>query len=386
MNRIHSSQLISGVYVTKPTYLDEKFILLSPEVAVSEDLVARLSHWGFSRLLSDGQVTTEPPTTTTLESEETPLATIEQGPDDTEDIQQAQAVYNDLIEFVEKMFAGFLNMMELPMQPVQARVKTVLEQLRERRRYLLRLPNLDSGPATSYIVDHAVKTTIVAVAIGMSLKFPPHKLLDIGTGAMLHEIGMIRLPSKLYMNETKLTEREKKAITTHPVLGFKILRQHDYPMHICLSVLECRENVDGSGYPRAITGEKISTYAKILRVASTFAAMASQRPYRAAIDGHTIIKTLLSGRDTSYNKDVLMATVTTFSLFPYGTYVKLNSGHQAVVDDIKPDEPRMPRVRILTDSNGTPLTKQSLVDTDSGQHVVSGVLTQDEIERLNAAL
>ena len=373
--------------MTKPIYLDEKFILLSPEIAVPEDLLARLSHWGFDHLFSDGQVTADPATTSIATTpDEVPLATIEQGRRDAQDVQQAQEIHNDLIEFIEKMFAGFLNMTELPMNPVQTRVKTILEQLRERKRYLLRLPDLDPGPATNYIVDHAAKTTIVAVAVGMALKLPPHKLLDIGTGAMLHEIGMIRLPSKLYMNDTTLTEREKKAITTHPILGFKILRQHDYPMHICLSVLECRENMDGSGYPRGITGEKISTYAKILRVASTFAAMASQRPYRAAIDGHTVMKTLLSGRETNYDKDVLMATVTTFSLFPYGTYVKLNSGHQAIVTDIKPEKPRMPRVRVLTDPNGAPLAQQPVVDTDSGQRAVSGVLSQDEIARVSALL
>lgn len=373
--------------MTKPIYLDEKFILLSPEIAVPEDLVARLSHWGFDQVFSEGQITAEPAATAIATApDEASLATVEQGRGDAEDVQQAQAIHNDLIEFIEKMFAGFLNMTELPISPVQTRVKTILEQLRERKRYLLRLPELDPGPATNYIVDHAAKTTIVAVAVGRSLKLPPHKLIDIGTAAMLHEIGMIRLPSKLYMTDAALTEREKKAITTHPILGFKILRQHEYPMHVCLSVLECRENMDGSGYPRGITGEKISTYARILRVASTFAAMASRRPYRAAIDGHTVMKTLLSGRETSYDKDVLMATVSTFSLFPYGTYVKLNSGHQAIVIDINPEKPRMPRVRVLTDPNGAPLAQRPVVDTDAGQRAVSGVLSQDEIARVSALL
>lgn len=389
MNQILSSQLTDGVYVTKPTYLDEKFILISPEIAVSDELMERLSRWGFDHLLSDGEIVTEPPTISTaatVESEDTPLAAIDQGRRDSQEMRQAQAVYNELIEFVEKMFANFLSAMELPMNPVQTRVKTVLEQLRERKRYLLRLPDLDPGPATNYIVDHAVKTTIVSVAVGMSMKLPPHKLLDIGTGAMLHEIGMIRLPSQLYMSDKELTEREKKAITTHPVLGFKILRQYNYPMHVCLSVLECRENVDGTGYPRGITTEKISTYAKIISAASTFAAMASARPYRKAIDGHTIMKTLLGGRDTRYDKDILMAAVATFSLFPYGTYVKLRSGHQAIVTDIKPDKPRVPHVRILTDPNGAPLAEQPVVDTDSEQHAVSGVLSHDEVARLNASL
>ena len=49
--------------MTKPIYLDEKFILLSPEIAVPEDLVARLSHWGFDQVFSEGQITAEPAAT-----------------------------------------------------------------------------------------------------------------------------------------------------------------------------------------------------------------------------------------------------------------------------------------------------------------------------------
>jgi HD-GYP domain-containing protein (c-di-GMP phosphodiesterase class II) len=386
MNKIANSQLSEGLYITKEAYLDEKFIVLSPEIAVDQLLIDRLRRWSFDYLYSDGDITEEAPAVGGVSAgEEAPLAAIDQGRQDANQLREAQKQYTELLHFAEQLFGNFLQTNVLPMQPIHERIKTLLGWLRDQRRFLLRIPELDPK-STNYIVDHAVKTTIIAVATASTMKMPPHRLIDIGTAGLLHEIGMIRLPSALYMSNRELSPKERKAITTAPVLGFKILRQFNYPMQVCLAVLESRENIDGSGYPRGVTGDKLSQYSKILNPASTFAAMASSRPYRAPIDGHTIMKTLLTGQNTKYDKEVLQAIVGTFSLFPYGTYVQLASGHRAIVVDIVPGNPRSPSVRLVTDRDGSVITEQPVVDTSQEQYSVTGVLTVDEATRLKNAM
>jgi HD-GYP domain-containing protein (c-di-GMP phosphodiesterase class II) len=387
MNRIVTSQVAEGSYITREAFLDDKFILLSPEIAIDQELIDRLNRWGFDYLNTDGEVSDEQPAIGggVATGDEAPLAAIDSGRRDSREMAEASKVYKELLHFTEQLFGNFLQNNLLPANPIQGRVKTLLESLRDQRRYLLRIPELDPG-TTNYIVDHAVKTALVAVASASSMKMPPHRLIDIGTIAILHEIGMVRLPSQLYMSNRELTPREKKAISTHPVLGFKILRQFNYPMQICLAVLECRENIDGTGYPRGLTGPKLSQYAKLISPASTFAAMASARPYRPPIDGHTIMKTLLTGQNTRYDKEALQAMVMTFSLFPYGTYVQLASGHRAVVVDISAENARAPQVRVLTDKAGAPVKEQAIVETDTEQYAVTGVLGADEVTRLRNSL
>jgi HD-GYP domain-containing protein (c-di-GMP phosphodiesterase class II) len=387
MNRIARSQLREGIFITRETFLDEKFVLLSPEIPVDEELLERLRRWQFDYVFSDGSITEEAPAVGggVAATEDAPFAAIDQGRQDAQSLKEAHKQYMDLLHFAEQLFGNFLQNNILPMQPIHDRMKTLQGQLRDQRRFLLRIPELNPGH-TNYIVDHAVKTAIVAVATASSMKMPPHRLIDVGTAALLHEIGMIRLPSQLYMSDRQLTPKEKKAITTSPVLGFKVLRQFNYPMQVCLAVLESRENLDGSGYPRGITGDKLSQYAKILNPASTFAAMASTRPYRAPIDGHTIMKTLLTGQNSRYDKEVLQAMVGTFSLFPYGTFVQLASGNRAVVIDITPGNPRNPTVRLVTDREGIVISEQPVVDTTSEQYSVTGVLAPDEVKKLRDAM
>lgn len=387
MTKIAISQLFEGCYVSQEAFLDEKFILLSPEIPVSQILIDRLTRWNFKYVHTDGEIADGPSSTTAnvgTATDGAPLAAIDHGRRDEREMRDTAKHYSEYLHFTEQLFGNFLQNGVLPINPIHEKIKVVLENVRERKRYLLRVAELGSSNV-NYIVDHAVKTTIVAVATGISMKLPPHRLMDLGVAALLHEIGMVRLPSQLYLSDQELTDREKKAISTHPVLGFKILRQFDFPMQICLAVLECRENVDGSGYPRKLPGDKISVYGKLLNASSTYAAMASARPYRPAIDGHTIIKTLLSGVNTVYDNAVLQAMIETFSLFPYGTYVQLASGHRAIVVDLVQGKTRSPQVRILTDAAGNPTSEQPVTDTDSEQYAVTGVLSHAEITRLKNA-
>lgn len=388
MNRIVASQLAEGVYVTRETFLDEKFILLSPEIPVDQQLIDRLQRWHFDYLTTDGQIVDEPPSMSNsgivTGDDAPPLAAIDNGRRDAREMKEAHKEYEDLLHFTEKLFSNYLQNGSLPINPVQARVKEMIEKIRDQKRYLLRIPELNPGH-TSYLVDHAVKTALVGMATGTAMKLPPHRLIDIGTIGLLHEVGMLRLPSHLYMSDKPLEEKEKKALSTAPVLGFKILRQFNFPTQLCLGVLECRENIDGSGYPRALTGEKLSQYARIVNPASTFAAMAAPRPYRPAIDGHTIMKTLLTGQGTKYEKEILSAMVSIFGLFPYGTFVQLASGHRAIVIDVHPDKARAPQVRVITDNKAIPIREQAVMETDSEPYAVTGVLTPEEAQRLKAA-
>jgi len=376
------------MYVSREVYLDDKYVLLSPAVPISSELIARLEKWNIHSVLTDGELTDSPPSTIVAGADagSAPLAAVEHGRKDTRELLEIQKRYREFLQFAERLFANFLTNGDLPMNPIQEQIKRIIEIMRDQKRFLLRLNEFHAGN-TSYVVDHAVKTAIISVAAGQAMKMPPYRLIDVGTVAFLHEIGMVRLPSQLYMTNRELTEKERKAITTHTVLGFKILRQLSYPMSVCLGVLECREHIDGTGYPRGLTGDKLSVNAKIISVCSAYSAMSSARPYRPALDGHTIMLTLLKGRNTRYDEDVLRGLIAALSLFPYGTYVELANGSRAVVIDVDPGKPRNPKVRIITDVTGSALLKdQPVVETESEVYQIKGVLSAEEILRLRQAM
>ena len=315
------NNLESNYYFTKRAYLDEKYILLSPETPITTQLINRLKRWGYKGVLSNGTLVDAPTISGTASAEASSL-TIDQDIKEQELLQEAQSFYAELVAFIERMFTMFVTKSDLQERPVSEMVKRTIDILRSHRAQVLRLSEMGEDEK-NYIVNHSAKTTILAVSAGLAIRMPPHKLIELGTAALLHEIGMIRLPPQIYMSDRQLKAQERKAISAHPVLGFKILRQFSFPLSISLAVLECRENVDGSGYPRGITGDKMSLYAKIISVTAAYAAMTSPRPYRGPLSGHEALMEMLKQKGRVYDDTVLRALIVDLSIFPIGTYVHL---------------------------------------------------------------
>lgn len=363
MKQFSVNELQPGKYFTQQSYLDPKYILLSPETPLSDSLIKRLRRWEFDAVASDGDLVDTPTAGSNGGSEVVTIA-IEEDIKETALLKEAREFYVTLLDFTEHLFTVFVTKNELPQRDISERIKAAIEMVRSHRRYILRLTELRAD-GHNYIVDHSVKTTLLSIAIGTVVKLPPHKLIDLGTAGLLHELGMIRLPPQLYMSEKRLAPQEKKAITAHTLLGFKILKQYSFPMPVCLAVLECRENIDGTGYPRGITGEKISLYAKIIMVAGSYAALTSRRPFRDPVDGHAALLEMLQGSGKSYDEVLLRALIANISIYPLGSYVELATGERGVVVDTGPT-PKAPKVRIVTGRDGAVYAEQPIVATDDG--------------------
>jgi HD-GYP domain-containing protein (c-di-GMP phosphodiesterase class II) len=374
----------TGKYFTQPVFLDEKYILLSPETPLKESLKTRLLTWGYSYLFSDGESVNAPPTAAAASAsagDDAPLISYEEGRKDGENLKRAQGVFNDLLNFTEKVFTNFVSKNELPQREISERMRLLGDQVREQRRYLLRFKAL-KNESKNYIVEHSVKTAILSAAVGITFKLPPHKLIELGTTGLLHEIGMVKLPPQIYMSDKPLDPQQRKAITAHTVLGFKVLKEYSFPMPVCLGVLECRERLDGSGYPRGLTDEKLSLYGRIVGVTSAFAALVSNRPYRAPKEAHASLLELLQGRKVLYDERVLRALVANLSLYPIGSYVELANGYRGVVVETNDKDPRAPFVRLLASEKGEPLAEQPTVQTSESTYRVTRALSEDEIASL----
>jgi HD-GYP domain-containing protein (c-di-GMP phosphodiesterase class II) len=382
MDRLALQSATSGKFFTQPVFLDEKYILLSPETPLTDELRNRLVKWGYSSLLCDGHPADESPTAPVSDAaEDAPLIDLEQGVRERELLKEAQSTYAQMLNFTEKTFTNFATKNELSQRTVSERIKDLVETVKSHRKYLLRfsaLRNLDKN----YIVEHSVRTTILSASIGATLRIPAHKLIELGTAAILHEIGMIRLPPQVYLSTRELTAQERKAILAHTVLGFKILKQYSFPLSVCLAVLECRENLDGTGYPRGLTAERISQYAKIIAVAGSYAAQTAERPYRPARDPHQAMLELIKGRGTKYDEHVLRALIANLSIYPLGTYVELANGYRGMVVESNNDNPRAPIVRLMVSAEGHRYADQPSVRTTEEQYQIVRTLTPEETQEL----
>ena len=375
------STLQAGKYLTMPSFLDDEFILTAPEVPVSQELIDRLGRWGFDYIYSDGTPTDKMGVQTDQAAESVPSSVLDNNLKDHALMQKSIDTFRELTDFTEKLFTTFVTRGELPVKEVSNEIRELIEIIKEQKTYIIRITELSMNEK-NYLVVHSVKATILGITLGIVLKLPNHRLIELGSAILLHEIGMIKLPPQIYMTDKKLTPEERKAITAHTLLGFKVLKTNDYPMSVCLAVLESHENLDGSGYPRGLTGDKISLYAKIIAVVSSYAAMVSDRPFRRALDGHNTILELLKNKGRRYDELVLRALIQTVSLYPMGTFVELANGGKGMVVQVNSENPKAPFVKLYKSPADELYAEQPVVDSSREGVTIRRSLTVEESLRL----
>jgi HD-GYP domain-containing protein (c-di-GMP phosphodiesterase class II) len=370
-------------FFTEPVYLDKQFILTVPEIPFTGAMKRALLEWEFTDVYSAG-VPMEDYVAKGVESGEPadspgiPTLAAASTSSDGDKIIIAEEFYTDFIKYVDKLFVQAAIKNDLRFNVVAEKIKSALDIIREDRRFLLRVQKNElSSPDDNYLASHAVKSTIIALIIGLYLKLPAHRLIELGVAALLHEIGMIKLPPKIYLSKRPLLPQEQKAILTHPVLSYNLLKSFDFPLTVTLAALEHHERENASGYPRGLPGERISLYAKIIAVACSYEALSAQRPHKEAKDGYTGMLELLKNEGKKYDETVVRALVFSLSIYPIGLYVLLSSGKKGQVVDVNPENPRFPIVQIFGELN--PDGKNKVAETSQdGIHIVRP-LTREEM-------
>jgi HD-GYP domain-containing protein (c-di-GMP phosphodiesterase class II) len=380
MNSISLIGLKPKQFFSKPLYLDEGYVLLAPELPVDEILIKRLTQWEFRELRTEGIVldkAVEEEAPDAQGSENVAVASQPVAAGDKEGLDRIMSFYSDFTTYVEALYTLFVTTTELDYKLLSERIKDLCQVISNNRRLLLRVQSL-FPQQKNYLVSHAVRTSVYSIVLGATLKLPQFKLIELGAAAVLHEIGMVRLPPQLYMAQRRLSPQEKKAITAHPVLGYNLLKERLVPASVCLAALEHHERVNGAGYPRALTGDRISIYSKIIMVACSYDAVTADRPYKEAKDGYSAMVDILKNEGKQYDDLVIRALLASLSIYPIGTQVMLTNERCAVVVDVNSENPRYPVVQLLGvhDTDG----KEILLRTSEMSVRVLRPLSKEEIE------
>jgi HD-GYP domain-containing protein (c-di-GMP phosphodiesterase class II) len=133
-----------------------------------------------------------------------------------------------------------------------------------------------------YTEEHTRRVALRAVQVGEELGLAPHRLRQLATGALVHDIGKLRVPDSILKKPSALSDEEFDVVRRHSEWGHQALGDFGFSTFVRRLVLEHHERLDGSGYPRRLSGAAISLDARILAVCDVYDALISTRVYREA--------------------------------------------------------------------------------------------------------
>lgn len=371
-------------YFSSDLFLDDKFLLLIPELQVSETLKNLLAKWDFSTVCSEGENINVPETGNLESAAGTVAKTAEK-----EKLSESTKRQNELLDKVETKYKEFLGAvfefhetakqgLNLNIRAVSDLAKDLVEFIEERNKQILLIDTQQFADEYDYVILHEIGSTVFAVVIGRYLKLPTYKLIELATACLIHEIGMARVPPRVYNSTKPLTVQEKQVLLAHPILSYNIVNASSFALPICLACLEHHERDNGGGYPRRLSANRLSLYGKIIAVACSYEAITNPRPYRYAKSPTTAIMELVKNENKQYDDNVLKALLYSVSFFPIGTYVILSDGRYAQVVDVNPDDPRFPIVQILGEMSAGGNLK--VVGTDKDTLYIARTVNKTDID------
>ena len=156
-----------------------------------------------------------------------------------------------------------------------------------------------------YCLGHSHRVASNATEIAKMVGLPQERIEAIRKAALLHDLGKLGIPEPILFKPSRLTPKEYETVKEHVPLAGEILKTIHSLHSLIPMVLHHHERYDGSGYPNGLAAEDILIEGRILALADALDAMASDRPYRRALNRDEIIKEIQDNSGTQFDPELV---------------------------------------------------------------------------------
>jgi HD-GYP domain-containing protein (c-di-GMP phosphodiesterase class II) len=229
--------------------------------------------------------------------------------------------------------------------------------------WLRRLKSKDS-----YTYAHCIDASVLAIAFGRQLGMPRGQIQTLAIGALMFDMGKMKLPEELLSKPEALTDDEFTLMKKHVEFSVEIMRETKGVSEYAIEMAATHhERFDGSGYPNGASGGDIPLLGRVAGIVDFFDAVTSDRPYATARSPHEAIRDLYALRNTAFQDELIEQFIQTLGAYPVGTLVELSNGEAGIVIGQNRVRRLRPKVMVVLDSNKKPLqiapTRDLMVET-----------------------
>lgn len=225
----------------------------------------------------------------------------------------------------------------------EAVVKELVGPFLSDRDTVINLMNSRSGEEQKVL--HSLNVAVLALMLGAELKLSDKDMRDLGFGALMHDIGKGRIPLNVIRGQT-LNQATAKYYREHPTVGARLMEQFpDISPQVKAIVQEHHEMIDGSGYPQRISGDRISTLARIVSVVNIYDNLLND-PDKERLTPHEAIKVIFQRYRNKLDPKALNVFIRSMGVYPPGTVVELSNGIIGIVTSTNPKNAAKPKVLV----------------------------------------
>lgn len=229
------------------------------------------------------------------------------------------------------------------------------------------------------VYHHGLNVSVLCMMLAKGLALTSEDARALGTGAMLHDIGLVDTPDHILRKSLdELTAPERTLRARHVDYG----KQNGLRLGLApetLTIIEQHhELADGTGYPRGLSLQQIAPLARVVSLVNAYDNLCNPVNYAQAMTPHEALAYIFARRKNKYDAHVLQLMIRSLGVYPPGSIVKLSDESIAIVVSVNPHRPLRPWVMLhnaaIPRENAALLNLESEVDINISKSIRPAVL------------
>lgn len=296
------------------------------------------------------------PDTVPADAAVTPLPPVPEAPEAAERRRrrEALAAQRAALHLCEQQFAEATSACRrasdlVPTKPQEAREQTealaqaFVDKMIGQQEMCIRLLTEAAGDKSSL---HAVNVAVISLLMGKTFGLSAAEMLDLGVGAMLHDIGKNELPERVRHREEHFTPAENQFYQEHVAHGVSIAKKMGLASGATLVIAQHHEHADGTGFPLRLNSDRMTTAARIVSLVNRYDNMCNPHVPSRALTPHEALSLLFAQGKSRYDTAILGAFIKMMGVYPPGSVVQLTDDRYAMVVSVNSARPLKPRVMV----------------------------------------
>ena len=372
----------------KDIYLDNDFIAISKYIEVKDEDINRLKKWDITEVFIKD-----------LESEGATHNSVQDFDKFLREYKVFKNIYLNIIKQTKNNLGNFRHNNLVNMKELNEIIDGLLDIMNRNLNSFIALLSIFNFNKEDFYYVRSLNVAIISLIIGKGMKLSDGILKKLGLGAILYDIGLVKVPEKILNKQYKHTPEEYAEIKKHTVYGYKLMKSNfRFEEEMAAISLEHHEYFNGKGYPRGISGNEIHLYAKIVAIAHE--AEKVMKNNRILSDEKNLsadkknvekkllfdsVKLIMQGANNKYDPIVSKVFIGIFNVYPVGSVIILNDKRKALVFATNNNFPIRPIIKIMSDENGNFTENGEVINlVENNQIFISGIDRDDKfLEEVN---
>ena len=203
------------------------------------------------------------------------------------------------------------------------------------------------------LYDHSLSVGTLAVLLGRLIGYDENQLRILGTAALLHDVGLLKLPRKLTQDKGQLLERDSQLYQSHPMLGVDVLKDSPgIPSEVLQVVAEHHGTLDQNGIPHNSSSNKISLNSRLIRIVDEYDELITgqHRPHPLSIR-EALRELYHKGQHQQLDQTLVSQFINQIGIYPVYSLVELSTGERGIVTANSPHNLLQPTILLFEDAN-----------------------------------